>query len=39
MSSLPNAHLLGIYILLIAFFYDNTNGFKAEEDRIRYSLL
>nr|CAD2162706.1 unnamed protein product [Meloidogyne enterolobii] len=39
MTSLPNAHILSIYILLIVFFYDNTNGFNAEEDRLRYSFL
>ncbi|KAF7638034.1 hypothetical protein Mgra_00002487 [Meloidogyne graminicola] len=39
MSSLPNAHLLVIYFLLIAFFYDNTNGFNSEENRIKYSIL
>uniref|UniRef100_A0A915MDG4 lysoplasmalogenase n=1 Tax=Meloidogyne javanica TaxID=6303 RepID=A0A915MDG4_MELJA len=39
MTSLPNAHILSIYVLLIVFFYDNTNGFNAEEDRLRYSFL
>ena len=33
------AQLTAVYVILIAFFYDKTDGFNDEPNRLRYSIL